>query len=436
MAGGRVSAAPPVDRFSLPNGLSIQLAPIAGCPTVSVWVWYRVGSKNEWPGITGASHWVEHMLFLGSPNFAKGEIDRAIVGVGGNLNAGTDTDFTAYFSTVPAEHLEVPLAIEADRMTRALIDPAEVERERTVIRSEREGAENWPEFRVDETLTELAFRRHPYRWDPLGYPEDILALTAADLKAYYQRFYGPKNATLTIAGAIDPGTLREDLTRRFGALPATGDDPRVTAIEPEPNGERRANLSGPGSTPYLAMGFRAPGAHDALAPAAIMLDVLLGGENWLFRAGRGWGPAREHPSARLYRALVDTGLAVEASSQYRPRVHPGLFHLLVQAAGKTPLAKLEAAIDRELEAMAARGPTEAEVREARVKIERGVALAYEGASRTAFRLGFFSVLGGPELEEQLMTRALALTPHELRAAAEGLFRPERRVVVGYTPTGE
>ena len=119
-----------LDRFSLPNGLEVILVSDRTSPTASVWVWYRVGSKNEWPGVTGASHWVEHMLFLGSPHYKKGEIDRAIVEVGGTLNAFTDNDFTAYFTTVPKEHLGIPLAIEAERMTRALIAPKEVERER------------------------------------------------------------------------------------------------------------------------------------------------------------------------------------------------------------------------------------------------------------------------------------------------------------------
>ncbi|MCI4337417.1 MAG: insulinase family protein, partial [Thermoplasmata archaeon] len=170
-----------VVRFRLGNGLRVQLAPVPDSPTTSVWVWYRVGSKNEWPGVTGASHWVEHMLFQGSPKYGKGAMDRAIIEVGGELNAFTDTDFTAYFTTVPREHVDLPLDIESDRMTRALFDPPEVERERTVIRSEREGNENWPEFRVEEELYHLAYRTHPYRWDALVLPGDILALTPDDL---------------------------------------------------------------------------------------------------------------------------------------------------------------------------------------------------------------------------------------------------------------
>ena len=168
-------------RFRLANGLRVILAPEPASPTASVWVWYRVGSKDERPGITGASHWVEHMLFQGSPRYGKGAIDRAVVGVGGQLNAFTDTDFTAYYTTVPRERLALPLDIESDRLTRALITDREVERERTVIHSEREGNENWPEFRVEEELYQLAFRRHPYRWDALGRREDIERMRPAEL---------------------------------------------------------------------------------------------------------------------------------------------------------------------------------------------------------------------------------------------------------------
>ena len=183
MSAGGV-ARPTVRSFSLPNGLRVLLAPSPQSPTASVWVWYRVGSVNEHPGITGASHWVEHMLFQGSPRYGKGAIDRAVVSVGGELNAFTDADFTAYFTTVPREHLEIPLDIESDRMTRALITDREVERERTVIHSEREGNENWPEFRVEEELYQLAFRHHPYRWETLGWRNDIERMSPAQLREY------------------------------------------------------------------------------------------------------------------------------------------------------------------------------------------------------------------------------------------------------------
>jgi zinc protease len=423
-------------RFRLSNGLEVLLAPRAESPTTSVWVWYRVGSKNEWPGVTGASHWVEHMLFQGSPKYAKGEIDRVVVEAGGTLNAFTDTDFTAYFATVPAEKLAIPLDIEADRMTRALLADAEVERERTVIRSEREGDENWPEYRADEELYQLAFRQHPYRWDPLGRKEDIRSLTPKALREYYQKFYGPKNAVLVVAGGFSAGETERTIRRSFGKLPAVGADPVVREVEPEPNGERSSTLRGPGTTPLISIGWRAPAVDDPATPAAIVLDVVLGGETRLFSAGASWGRAGEHPSSRLYRGLVDTGLAVRATSEYRPRVHPALFTISAQAAQSISLDRIEAAVDREIARLVRDGPTATELVDVRTKVRRGAEMAYEGASRAGFRLGYFAMLGPPGFEARILREILRVRRSEVRERAAAIFRPGRRTVVRYEPSGE
>ncbi|MGA8663635.1 MAG: pitrilysin family protein [Thermoplasmata archaeon] len=427
---------PRLTSFRLPNGLRVLLAPIRSSPTASVWVWYRVGSKNEHPGITGASHWVEHMLFEGSPRYPKGAIDKAVVEVGGELNAFTDTDFTAYFTTVPREHLSIPLDIESDRMTRALLTDREVERERTVIHSEREGNENWPEFRVEEEVYSLAFRIHPYRWDALGRREDIERITPEELRTYYRKFYGTRNAVLVIAGGFDVWTIARDVRRRFGRLPASGADVAVGHAEPAARGERRSELTGPGTTPYLQMAWRAPALDDPATPATMILDTILGGESRLFSAGAGWGRSAEHPSARLYRALVDPGLAVRAGSDWRPRVYPGLFTVHALAAQGVPLDRLEEAVDTVLERLVRTGPTRRELDDARVRIRRGAALAYEGASRTGFRLGYFSVLRSPRYEDEVFRRLLRVTREQVQESARALFRSETRVVVRYTPTAE
>jgi zinc protease len=426
---------PPVESFRLPNGLDVILAPLEGSPTASVWVWYRVGSKNEHPGITGASHWVEHMLFEGSPRYPKGAIDRAIIRVGGELNAFTDTDFTAYFSTVPRDYLSIPLDIESDRMTRALLLDREVERERTVIHSEREGNENWPEFRVEEEVYQLAFRVHPYRWDALGRREDIERLTPDELRAYYRRFYGTRNAVLVVAGGFDRRRTAAEVRRKFSRLKATGAAVEVGHAEPEARGERRADLSGPGTTPYLQMAWRAPALEDPATPATMLVDTILGGETRLFSIGSGWGRSSEHPSARLCRALVETGLAVRATSEWRPRVYPGLFSVQAQAARGISLDRLESAIDAVIERFVRTGPTAREMHDAQTRIRRGAALAYEGASRSGFRLGYFAVLQSMAFEDRLFARLLGVRAREVRDRARRLFRPESRVVVRYEPTG-
>ncbi|MCI4338293.1 MAG: insulinase family protein [Thermoplasmata archaeon] len=423
-----------VEHLRLGNGLSALLAPMPGAPTASVWVWYRVGSKNEWPGMTGASHWVEHMLFNGSPKYPKGAMDRAIMGVGGYLNAFTDVDFTAYLSTVPASYVTLPLDIEADRMSRATMNQSEVHRERKVVLSEREGAENWPEFRAEEELWALAYRRHPYRWDPLGYPEDIRALDAPRLAEYYRRFYGPRNALVVVSGGFDRVTIARFIRSRFSRVPATGEDPTVREVEPVQTGARQTDMTGPGTTPFLATGWAAPSVTEPTAAHAMLLDVLLGGETRLFSTSS-WGSRGDHPSSRLYRRLVATGLAVRASSAFGPRVHPGLFTIHAQCAAGVPLGKLEAALDRELERFAHDGPTRLELDEVREKIEQSTRLAYEGATRAAFRLGYFHTLAGAGLEERLLRQVRRIRPEAVREAARAIFHPARRVTVRYTPQG-
>ncbi len=426
---------PATRRFTLRNGLKVVLAPNPDSPTASVWVWYRVGSVNERPGITGASHWVEHMLFEGSPRYGKGEIDRAVVRVGGELNAFTDVDFTAYYTTVPREHLDIPLDIEADRMTRALITDDEVARERTVIFSEREGNENWPEFRVEEELFQLAFREHPYRWDALGRREDIEQMSAAQLREYYHRFYGTRNAILVVAGGFDASAVARQVRTSFGRLPAGGEPIGVRAVEPPQRGERRSELSGPGTTPYLQVGFRAPALEEPQTPATIVLDTILGGETRLFASGAGMGRSGEHPSSRLYRGLVDPGLAVHATCDWRPRRYAGLFTIQAQAARGIALDRLERALLRLLDRLAHDGPTAREVAESRIKLRRSAILAYEGASRTGFRLGYFSVLRSPELEDEIFSALLRVTPRQVRDRARELFHEDGRLVVRYRPTG-
>jgi zinc protease len=421
-----------VTEFRLANGLQVVLAPQATAPTASVWVWYRVGSRNEQPGITGASHWVEHMLFNGSPHWPKGSIDRAVVETGGYLNAFTDTDVTAYLTTVPASHVDLPLRIEADRMTRATIAPKEVDREREIVLSERMGNENWPEFRAEEELMGLAFRQHSYRWDPLGYPEDIRNLSAAALKQYYLRFYGPKNAILVVAGGFPRDRIASRIRSSFSALPATGEDPTVRTVEPPAHAERRATIRGPGTTPFFTMGWRAAAFHAPSTPALVALDVLLGGETRLFSSSM-WGPRGDHPSSRLYRRLVDTGLAIQASSGWSPRVDPGLFTIHAQAAPGVPLDRVEKALHAELDRVAATGPTSGEITDMRRKLLESTRLAYEGPTRTAARLGHFAVLGGQSIERRLLRDLLRISPAAVQKVARELFRPEARSVVEYLP---
>jgi hypothetical protein len=192
-----------VVQTQLNNGLGVILHEDHSAPIVSFWTWYRVGSRNERPGKTGLSHWVEHMQFKGTAAIAKGQIFRNVSRVGGTLNALTSHDWTAYFETVPSLQIDLPLSIESDRMVGSLFAPDEVESERTVILSERQGAENNPGYALYEEVVGAAFRAHPYRHMVIGYESDLRAISRDDLYTHYRRFYQPENAFRATSFSID-----------------------------------------------------------------------------------------------------------------------------------------------------------------------------------------------------------------------------------------
>jgi zinc protease len=194
-------------------------------------------------------------------------------------------------------------------------------------------------------------------------------------------------------------------------------------------------LTGPGTTPYLQLGWRSPALRDVATPALLVLDTILGGESRVFSAGMSWRGRREHPTARLYRALVDRGLAVRATSGWSPRVYPSLFTIQAQASPRVPLRRLERAVESVVERIGRTGPSESEMTDVRTRIRRGAALAYEGATGTGFRIGYFATLGSLALEDTLYHRLLRVTAEAVRKAARELFRPEARVVVHYEPGG-
>src|SRR5437899_185990 len=202
---------------TLDNGLKVILRPIPDTKALSTWVVYRIGSRNEVPGMTGSTHWVEHMLFKGGGKLGKGDIDKMISRLGGKMNAFTDTDYTMYFETIPASAMDTALMIESERMRNAAFDPKEVEAERTVVISEREGAENQPEFAVEEELCGLAVHDSPYHWTAIGYKQDIATL---DRDRLYRALVDARLATdvgVRQEMKLDPALLIASVTLARGA---------------------------------------------------------------------------------------------------------------------------------------------------------------------------------------------------------------------------
>src|ERR671939_90772 len=339
------TARPSFSQTTLDNGLRIILREVRERPLVGVWIWYRVGGRNEIPGITGVSHWVEHMLFKGGKRFGKGEISKEISRRGGVLNAFTWIDCTAYFETLPSSEIDLALAIESDRIYDTRIEPEEAEAERTVVISEREGSENYPEFWLREEVQSVVWREHPYRLGVIGPKSDLRAMTRDNLFDHYKRFYMTNNATLVMVGDFSTPQLLDKIHAEFDKLP-TGQPPAPLNIEEQPQtGERRVTVRRPGPTHYVMLAYHAPPASHADAAPLVVLSSVLGGAS----SPIAWGGARGlGRSSRLYRALIDGEIASGVSAGYDLTLDPYLFAFDATLRTSVEPVRAEEAILREI----------------------------------------------------------------------------------------
>src|SRR5687768_5342104 len=256
----RSTEAAAVHEEVLGNGLRVLIQEVHTAPLASVWCWYRVGSKDEAPGLTGVSHWVEHMNFKGTTNIPREKIKGIIEQHGGYWNGYTWIDQTTYTETATRDALDHMLFIESERMANCLYEPADCESERTVIIAELQGGENDPDQLLDQELTATAFKAHPYRHPTIGWLSDLQAMTRDDLYGYYRRHYVPNNATLVIVGDVDTEQALRLVERHFGPIPGGQAVAPVRTVEPEQNGERRVTIRKEGTTAYFKVAYHAPAA--------------------------------------------------------------------------------------------------------------------------------------------------------------------------------
>jgi zinc protease len=421
----------PTVRATLSNGLLVLLREVHTAPVATFWAWYRVGSRNEVPGITGISHWVEHMLFKGTPTLGKGELSRLINRHGGTWNGFTWKDFTAYFETLPAEHIGLGIRIESDRMVNTLFDPGEVESERTVIISEREGAENSPDFALYEEVESAAYRVHPYRHAVIGYKSDLRAITREDLVRHYRTYYTPRNAIVVAVGDFDVRALLEQIRAAFEPIPSGPPVPPIRGVEPPQEGERRVTLKRPGgAVPVAQLVFHAPPVgHPDFFPLLIADGVLSGFKGPGVFGGDGLG-AR---SSRLYRALVETQLAVEAGSAYRPSLDPGLFEIGLTLRPDVRPERAESALLAELARIAEEPIDAAELEKVRKQARAQWVYSADGVTQQAVLLGSTEVVAGGWFLEEFEQRLAAVTPRAVQEAAARAFDERNRTVGWYLP---
>ena len=426
-------AAPPhVHEEILENGLRVLVQEIHTAPLASVWCWYRVGSKDESPGLTGVSHWVEHMNFKGTTNIPRDKVKGIIEQFGGYWNGYTWIDQTTYTETATRDALDRMLFIESERMANCLYDPADCESERTVIISELQGGENDPDTLLDQELTASAFRAHSYRHPTIGWLADLQSMTRDDLYGSYRRFYVPNNATLVIVGDVDTKEAMRKAVHQFGGI-APGDVTRRPATkEPEQLGERRVTVSREGTTAYLKLGYHAPALGDADFFPMLMLDAVLTGAKGLNL----WASFRTPPpqkSARLYRALVNTGLASSVMGGIIPTQDPFLYTISITATEGTPLARVEDAATAELDRVRGEGVTEAELAKARYQLRARSVFENDSITNIAHQLGYFETIASWRLFQSMRERIDAVTVAEVSAAAAARLTPSNRTVGWFDP---
>ncbi len=421
-----------ITKTKLANGLTVFLKEIHTAPIISHWAWYRVGSRNEPQGRTGISHWVEHMQFKGTPRFPGGVLDKAISREGGFWNAFTYLDWTAYFETLPADRIDLALQIESDRMQNSAYPPDEVESERTVVISEREGDENEPMFRLGEEVQTAAFDRHSYQHEIIGSKEDLHRITRDDLYHHYRSHYHPGNAVLAMAGDFNTAEMLARIEALYGGIPAGPVETYLPPAEPELPAERRREVKGPGETTYLQLAYRSPSGSSPDFFAFTVLDSLLTGPSSLNMFG---GGGISNKTSRLYRALVERELAISINGGLQATIDPFLYYIPAIVHPKTSVEKCLAALEAEIARLQESLVTPAEIRRATKQAKALFAYGSENITNQAYWLGFSEMFASYDWFVHYVEELEKVTPQDVQRIARTYLVPQRRVTGIYLPDG-
>lgn len=407
------------ETFTLDNGMQVVVVTNRTAPVVSHMVWYKVGAADEPWGRSGIAHFVEHLMFRGTETVPDGEFSQRISREGGQDNAFTSWDFTAYYQNVASDRLRMVMELEADRMVNLALSDAVVLPERDVILEERaQRVDNVPGSRLSEQMYAALFQNHPYGIPIIGWSHEIAELTLEDVESFYETWYAPNNAILVVSGDIDAETLRPLAEATYGQISSRPVPERVRPMEPGAEGERRVVVTDPTvQQPLWRRFYLAPSyAHDpdGHAYALQVLSEVLGGG----------------PTSRLYRSLViDQGLAVSAGTGYSPNdLDYSVFVAVLAPTPGTDLEDAEAAFEEEVARIVREGVPEAEVEAAKARLAIAADYARDSLFGPARTLGA-ALATGQTIEdvESWPDRIRAVTAEEVRAAAEAVLTAERAV---------
>ena len=411
-----------IDEYRLDaNGLTVLLLPDHSAPVVTFEATYRVGSRNEVTGTTGATHILEHLMFKGSDAFndARGNSVKQFLGrIGGQFNASTSFDRTNYFATIGRANLEGYVAIEADRMRHLWLRESDRQAEMTVVRNEFERGKNDPDSVLMEEVTEAAYVALPYHHPTIGWKSDIEHVPISRLREFYDTFYWPNNATVTVIGDIDPAATLAMIKKYYGIhAHSPAPIPEIYTEEPAQTGERRVTVKRAGELGTVIIAHKVPNGRDADQPALDMLDAILSsGKN-----------------ARLYRAVVDHGLALNAGAGTDLHHDLSLHTVYAVLAPGAAHAEVEKALLAEIARIKTDGVTEAEV--ARVKQQYIAADAYkrDGTSAMAAEINEWIAVGDWTLYVTFPQKVQEVTPADVQRVAKKYLTEDQSTTGWFIP---
>lgn len=404
-----------VKTFTLPNGMKFLVLENSTIPNANMYTYWKVGSRNEVPGITGLSHFFEHMMFNGSKKYGPKQFDRTMEANGGANNAYTNNDLTAYTNWFPASALPVIFDLESDRIAHLSIDPKMVESERGVVLSERStGLENSNLRALWGEVYSVAFTAHPYAIPTIGHESDIKAWTLADLQRYFNVYYSANNAVAVIVGDVKADQVKLLAEKYFAAIPKRALPPAVRTVEPEQKGERRVFVRKESATSAnLMVSYKMPAtSHPDYYALNVLASILTDGK-----------------TSRMYRALVDQRLATEIGADHGKAFDPGLFNFFAVAADKVPAAKVEQALLAEIDRLIKDGISEDELQKVKNQKLLNFYRAQETINGKASQLGEYEVYFGDY--KKLFDAPDAyrkLTAADIKTVAAKYFKKSQRTV--------
>src|SRR6478735_3660782 len=424
-------ASPALRRVALDNGLTVFVQQMRTAPLASVWCWYKVGSKDERAGLTGVAHWVEHMNFKGTTNIPRDQVKGIIEQFGGSWNGYTWIDQTTYLETATADALDRMLFIEAERMANGLYHPDDCESERTVILAELDGGDNDPEQVLDTEVTAAAFKAHGYHHPTIGWASDLKSMSRDDLYGFYRTWYVPNNAALVIVGDVDPDDVMRRVEQHFGQIPAGTLPARVVTSEPDQLGERRVRVERPGTTAYLKLAWHAPAVTDPDFHAMLVLDAALTGAKGVNL----WASFRNPPqrSTRLYRALVDTGLAASVFGALLPTEDPFLYAVSCTVSDGTAAGAVEAAAQAAIADVRKQGITAEELQRARHQLRARLVFESDSVTNIAHQIGYFHTVASLDAYQGMGVRIAAVTLDDVARVADRYLRASNSTVGTFEP---